>query len=321
MLEDLSTEVQRWNRPQTQDSVLGLFGSGSHNLALLLVLGSLLDLRGDEALPPDARPIIAIEEPESHLHPILLASTWDVIEALQAQTVVTTNSGDLLSSVPMHYLRRLVRNEHGIDVHRLRPGSLSLTDQRRVAYHIRARRGGVLFARCWMLVEGESEFWLLGQLAQAMGYDLDSEGVRLIEFAQCGVGPLVKLANGLGIAWHLLADGDESGQVYAREATRFAPKGHEDRHVTMLGYRDVETCLWHEGFEDVYREAARIVPRPDGVGPAPGRVIHKAVRKKSKPYLAIAVAEAAAERGPETIPVLLRTVIERSIQLAREATS
>ncbi len=61
MLEDLSAEVQRWIRPQTQDSVLGLFGSGSHDLALLLVLRSLLDLRGDEALPADARPVIAIE--------------------------------------------------------------------------------------------------------------------------------------------------------------------------------------------------------------------------------------------------------------------
>ena len=65
------------------------------------------------------QPIIAIEEPEAHLHPILLASTWDVIEALRAQTVVTTNSGELLSTVPMKYLRRLVRKDDGVDVHRL----------------------------------------------------------------------------------------------------------------------------------------------------------------------------------------------------------
>ena len=63
----------------------------------------------------------------------------------------------------------------------------------------------------------------MSQLAQVMGHDLEAEGVRSIEFAQCGVAPLVKLANDLGIAWHLLADGDESGRVYARDARKWLP--------------------------------------------------------------------------------------------------
>lgn len=320
ILDELREEVRRWSRPQSADSMLGLSGSGSHNLALLLVLGSLLDVHGSDALPADAHPIIAIEEPEAHLHPILLASTWSVIEAIRAQTIVTTNSGELLSSVPMTHLRRLVKSDGRIVTHRLGARSLSATDLRRVAYHIRARRGGVLFARCWLLVEGESEFWLMSHLAQVLGHDLEAEGVRTIEFAQCGVAPLVKLANDLGIGWHLLADGDESGHVYVRDARKYVGTLGVDRRVSQLEHRDIEQCLWHEGFEDVYREAARIAPRPDGGGPPPGRIIGKAVRRRSKPYLALAVAEAAAVRGRRSIPPVLRSVIETSIALAREAT-
>ena len=319
MLEELRDEVARWNRPRAADASLDLSGSGSHNLALMLVLGSLLDVKGADAIAAGARPIIAIEEPEAHLHPILLASTWDVIEALKAQTVVTTNSGELLASVPMVYLRRLVRREHGIDVHRLGKRTLSANQLRRVAYHIRAKRGGVLFARCWMLVEGETEFWLMNQLATVLGYDLDAEGVRAIEFAQCGVPPLAKLANDLGIEWHLLADGDESGSVYARDAAEFLRGVPAEKRISKLGFRDVEQCLWHNGFEDVYRKAARIAPRPDRRGPPPHRIIHKAVRKRSKPYLALAVADAAAERGRRSIPDVLRNVIETSVALARSA--
>ncbi len=320
MLDELRAEVRRWGRPKAADAGLDLSGSGSHNLALLLVLGSILEAHGEGAFDSATHPIIAIEEPESHLHPILLASTWDVIEALDAQTVVTTNSGELLSSVPISRLRRLVRSDGHIDVHRLREGSLTSTDLRRVAYHIRAKRGGVLFSRCWMLIEGESEFWLMRQLAEVLGYDLEAEGVQPIEFAQCGVAPLAKLANDLGIPWHLLADGDEAGSVYARDAAEFLAGRPAARRISKLGHRDIELCLWHHGFEDVYRRAARIADRPDGNSPPPRRIISKAVRKKSKPYLALAVAEAAAERGRRSIPPVLREVIEATVALAREVT-
>lgn len=317
VLDDLRAEVRRWGTTSAGASSLDLSGSGSHNLALLLVLGSILDVHGGEELAGPSHPIIMIEEPEAHLHPVLLASTWDVIEALRAQTIVTTNSGELLSSVPMVFLRRLVRGGDAVAVHRLRHDTLTPRDLRRVAYHVRAKRGGVLFARCWLLVEGESEFWLLNQLSEVVGFDLEAEGVRMIEFAQCGVAPLAKLANDLGIPWHLLTDGDESGSVYAKGAESFLDGAEVGDRISMLGHRDIEQCLWHHGFDDVYREAARIADRPDGQNPPPKRIIQKAVRKRSKPFLALAVAEAVADRGVASIPVVLRGAIEASVRLAR----
>ncbi len=292
-------------------------GSGSHTVGLLTVLGAMLEERGEEALPNEARPIIAIEEPEAHLHPILLASTWDVIEGLGAQTVVTTNSGELLSSVPLGYLRRLVRSGERIDVRRLSVAGLTPTDLRRVSYHVRAKRGGVLFGRCWLLVEGESEFWLLTQLARVLGYDLEGEGVRCVEFAQCGVVPLVKLANDLGIEWHLLVDGDESGERYARDASRHLGGRKRRSRVSVLRERDVERCLWDHGYEGVYRDAAGI--RKQGTRAAPEQVIHKAIRNRSKPYLAITAAEACAKRGPEGIPPMIRRALEVAVTSARRA--
>lgn len=319
IVDELLSEVRSLAKENTGATV-SRSGRGGQSLGLLLVLGAMLDLHRDTTVPAGARPIIAIEEPEAHLHPILLASTWDAIERLQAQTVITTNSGELLSSVPMTSLRRLVRAEREIGVYRLRSRSLSESDMRRVRYHIRARRGGVLFARCWLLVEGESEFWLLSQLARVLGYDLEAEGVRPIEFAQCGVAPLVKLARDMGIEWHLLADGDEAGEGYARDAAEHLKGAEKSRRITRLGRRDIEHCLWHHGFDDVYRKAARSSRGKDRQGreEPPGRLISKAVRKTSKPYLALAVAEAAADRGPESVPPELRKVIETSVSLARQ---
>ena len=296
-------------------------GSGSHTLALLLVLGALLDGPGHALFPGTADPVITIEEPEAHLHPILLASIWDVIESLGAQTLVTTNSGELLSSVPMRTLRRLSRKDGRVHVHRLHAGRLSDTELRRVGYHIRATRGGALFSRCWLLVEGESEFWLMRQLAHVLGHDLDAEGVRCVEFAQCGVVPLVKVAADLGIEWHLLTDGDGSGATYAAEAERYLNGKRRALRISRLRRRDIERCFWYHGYQHVYRKAAGLPE--DGGGRRshgrPGQVIARAVRARSKPYLALTVAEAAAARGPEGVPPVLRHVIETSVTLAREA--
>jgi putative ATP-dependent endonuclease of OLD family len=218
-------------------------------------------------------------------------------------------------------LRRLSRRDGHVRVHRLRADRLSVTELRRVGYHIRATRGGALFSRCWLLVEGESEFWLLRHLARVLGNDLDAEGVRCVEFAQCGVGPLVKLAQDLGIEWHLLADGDRSGAAYAAEAEQYLNGERAAARISRLPRRDIERCFWYHGYEDVYRRAAGLLEDSRGRQgtPRPGSVIARAVRARSKPYLALTVAEEAAARGPEGVPPVLRDVIETSVALARAA--
>ena len=103
----------------------------------------------------------------------------------------------------------------------LSPRALSREHLRRVGYHLRMHRGVAMFARVWLLVEGESEFWILPQVAQVMGYDLALEGICCVGFAQCGLDPLVRTAREFGIEWHVLADGDEAGRRYADAARAF----------------------------------------------------------------------------------------------------
>ncbi len=312
-------------------------GSGSHALGLLIVLGSIIDVRGDAVLPDDAHPLIAIEEPEVHLHPMMVASTWDVIEHLKAQTLVITNSGEFLAEVPLHFLRRLVRRDGRIDAHLLRDRTLSPDSLRRVRYHIRAKRGSVLFARCWLLVEGETEFWLMRQLAHVLGYDLEAEGVRCVEFAQCGVEPLLRLANDLHIEWHLLADGDEAGASYVHEGRDFLQGRPPRQHLTRLRKRTIEMELWSHGYEGLYRQVAGVPESSDeqdrsghgnhgGHGGRrrsphlkPHHIVNRAIRRHSKPFLALTVAEEAARRGPDGVPSSLRRVIESAVELARNA--
>ncbi len=299
-----------------------LEGTGVQSIGLLMLLGGILEARGPQEMVPEAHPIVAIEDPEIHLHPILQASIWGVIESLSAQKIVTTNSGDVLAATALESLRRMCRRDERICIFHMKHDALTLDETRRISYHVRTRRGDAFFARCWLLVEGETEFWLLPELARQCGYDFPAEGIRCVEFAQCGVEPLVKLANGLGIEWHLLADGDRAGRNYVDTARAFLGKAKAGDRITLLKDRDIEHCVWRHGYEHVFR-SPRAKPDKHKKGhlgePSPhaSRSIRHAQRARSKPALALAVAEAVATPGSPGVPPPLRQVIETVVRLAR----
>lgn len=290
--------------------------SRSMRVMLLGMFSTLLQAKGSVVLHPDARPLLLIEDPETRLHPIMLSVAWGLLDQLPLQRITTTNSGDLLSLVPVEQICRLVRESGRVAAYGIGPEGLSLEDSRRIAFHIRFNRPSSLFARCWLLVEGETEVWLLNQLARQCGYHFESEGIKVIEFAQCGLKPLLRFARQMGIEWHALVDGDEAGRKYA--ATVMANvESHEDTlryRLTALPAQDIEYFLYREGFEDVYRKNAGI---PDNVPMSPRRILDKAVHRSSKPDLAIDVAMAASLRGTSSIPPLLRQMFSRVAWLAR----
>ncbi len=299
-------------------------GMGVQNVALLAALGSFLEARGDSPLPAGSEPVVVIEDPESRLHPILLASVWRVIDRIPAQKVVTTNSGDLLATVPLHSLRRLVRKASGVEAWRVGEKALTPDEARRIAFHVRMNRASAFFARCWVLVEGETESWILPELARLLGYDFPAEGIRCVEFAQCGVAPLVKLARELGIEWHLLADGDPAGHSYAEAARRLLDARPEADRLTALRAPDLEHCLFACGYAPVFRKAAAEAgPLPDSRKgrERPRRVIEQALHRYPKPRMALEVVEAAAGPGSPGVPRILASLVETAVRLARGSSS
>jgi len=295
-----------------------LLGSGSRMLSLLALAGAALRSGDDDG---GATPLLCVDTPEARLHPLSLAPLWHILELLPGQKIVTTNSGDLLASAPLDSLRRLVRTREGVAVGAIAPGSLDEESRRRITYHIRARRGGALFARCWLLVEGETEFWLLPELARTLGYDFAVEGVAVVEFAQCGVPPLIHVARDLGIEWRLLADNDRSGRGYADAARRSMGAPSEAGRIVTLDAGDIEEALWEAGYADVYRAAAYGGSTQPRGNEKPRTVIDMAIRAVSKPHLALRVVEEASRANAPAPPRAIVDLIEMAVEQARAATA
>ncbi len=309
-------EQRSWRYLDIINRMIDKPNSRTHRIILLGMFSTLLQAKGTVTLDKDARPLLLVEDPETRLHPIMLSVAWHLLNLLPLQKITTTNSGELLSLTPVEQVCRLVRESARVAAWRLGPGGMNAEESRRIAFHIRFNRASSLFARCWLLVEGETEVWVMNELARQCGHHFDAEGVKVIEFAQSGLRPLIKFARRMGIEWHVLVDGDEAGKKYAA-TVRGLLENDRDRerdHLTALPAMDMEHFMYRQGFADVYHRVAHI---PEDVPMNMRRVIIKAIHRSSKPDLAIEVAMEAGRRGVEAVPSLLRKKFSRVLWLAR----
>ncbi len=139
----------------------------------------------------------------------------------------------------------------------------------------------------------------------------------MVEFAQCGVRPILELANNLGIGWHLLADGDDAGDDYVMAAVDLIRDGAREQHITQLPDGDIERYLWNSGYGEVYRSAAKHGKHKRGPSGHRDRAIRRAIHWKSKPFLALSVVEAARRSDTPGVPAALENAVRQAVRLAR----
>ncbi|UJF17533.1 ATP-dependent endonuclease [Vibrio sp. SS-MA-C1-2] len=285
-----------------------------HQIIIMSLLSSYLHAKGDYHIRRSARPLLIIEEPEARLHPTLLNQVWQLLQKIPMQQVLTTNSSDLLSITPIYSIRRLVRHSNHTHAYSVPLNKLSDKDLRRISFHVRFHRQGAFFARCWLLVEGETEIWLFNEFAKQCGYNLAAEGVQLVEFAQSGLKSMIRIAKELGIEWHVVTDGDNAGVKYAETTKRLCDNQNLRTRLTKLPSRDIEHFLYNNGYEQLFRDLAAASNSPKL---SKHHIVLKALRRHAKPDVALAVAAYSQEQGKHLIPRLLKITLNRVVSLAR----
>jgi len=166
-------------------------------------------------------------------------------------------------------------------------------------------RGEIFFAECWMIVEGQADYLILHALAHAMRYDLDWQGVSVID-AQNNGSPqsFAVLARALDIPWCAVFDGDDAGHGYMEQLRNHGFDEDTLKHRCRLHPDgDLEAQLVADGLRAELRDILKTLSVSGASGLKEEEVLDKLRDNKTK-YAAelanrIRVNRRVAERGPK----------------------
>ena len=101
-------EIILRNAPDQPWLPLRLQGQGIQSLSVIFLFQAFVEHLLRELYEQDSEPVLALEEPETHLHPQAARTLWAHVAALPGQKIVTTHSPYFVQHVPFRDLR-LVR--------------------------------------------------------------------------------------------------------------------------------------------------------------------------------------------------------------------
>ena len=300
-------------------------GEGTQSLAVICLFDAFLRSRLEDSYREHTSPILALEEPEAHLHPSATHAIADLLQELPGQKVVATHSGDLAGACSITSLRRLRRKNGELAVFRLEKDILNPDEIHKINQNIRASRGSILFARCWLLVEGETDRIVFEGCARVLGRNLSYEGVSCVEYQQIGIGVdvLIQFADSMGIEWHIVGDQDTGGTGYLDTARRRLGSRTEQHHVSQLQHGDLELYLCKEGYGNIYEQYVAPNKRQSLNAPhgtlAYWEQVTDAQKSKTKPRAAMDVVAEIEQSGLAGVPQQLKEIIEMALKLSEEA--
>lgn len=184
--------------------------------------------------------ILAIEEPESHLHPHFQRLVFENIFKQEHLLLISTHSPTIVSVTdPRHFLvlKRTEQGIKGFSTARLLPTDTISTDtiskevnkkmREDISRFLDATRGEVVFSRGVLLIEGDAEMFLIPAFAKAMKeagkipHTLDGAGISVCNVYGTDFRPYIEFfgPSGLKLPLVVLTDGDPTAKNNGEENT------------------------------------------------------------------------------------------------------
>lgn len=134
-LRDLSKGIDvTLSTTGAQTFPLNRHGMGTRSLASLLVFRAFASWRNEKAIAAGDKlhSILALEEPEAHLHPQAQRALFGQVMAIPGQRVVSTHSPYFAGQARLEDLRLLVKSGSSTSISKLDLGSLSGDERRKL---------------------------------------------------------------------------------------------------------------------------------------------------------------------------------------------
>lgn len=158
----------------------------------------------------DGVTILAIEEPEAHLHPAYQRLIYkEVIKNSNSSVLLTTHSTHITSIAPIKSIVHLHKNKDGgTEINSTTTLNLSSDEFLDLERYVDIKRGEIYLGKGIILVEGIAEEYLIPRFAELIGKPLDEKGIVVCNVNSTNFKPYAKLLMNLKIPFVVITDGD-----------------------------------------------------------------------------------------------------------------
>ncbi len=189
-------------------------GMGTRSWSSLLVLKAFILQNMNLANQSQVAyyPVVAIEEPESHLHPNAQKKLYSQINNIVGQKIVATHSSYIAGSAKLKEIRSIVKADSTTKVGRIIETDLNPEEIRKIYRQVINTRGELYFSKVIILCEGETEEQALPLLVKKHFHKSTIElGVDIVGIDGGGnYFPFIYFAEKLHLKWFILSDGESN---------------------------------------------------------------------------------------------------------------
>jgi len=256
-MRDLSRGMDiSFRTKDSQTFPLSRHGMGTRSLAAILTFRAYSEWRqmnSDGAV----HSLLALEEPEAHLHPQAQRAIFQQIKAIPGQRIVSTHSPYVASQADISNFRHFKKEGAITYVTQFDTSLLNANDIRKINRMVLNTRGELLFARALVFCEGDTEEQALPIFAEKFwGQNPCSFGISFIPVdGYKAYLPFVRLAECFEIPWYIFSDGEEDCVRWVSKTLKNVgkPKDPKDNENVFIipDSKDFEGYLTSEDYQDI----------------------------------------------------------------------
>lgn len=209
-------------------------------------------------------PVLALEEPEAHLHPNAQRTLYLQLSKITGQKIISTHSPYITGQAQLEEVRHFYKAVDEVEVSQIDLSSLGSKELNSIRLGIYASRGDVFFSKKIVLFEGETEEFSLPLFAEK--HFGTSPSALNIDFIKAGNNyHLLHLVKFLKTSWFIFSDYDnptvEANLQSVLNKCGFGNDPNSLDNVFTLG-NNFETYLYDDGYEAELKSTLKEIKEP-----------------------------------------------------------